>query len=195
MPTQEPKYSTPQKPPRPNIYPHHASESHNLNPIYVEILPLNCLQLASENLRNNYTMQAVVKRFRYLEGNKGIKGFSYEDLCIHPDVELPEGYKPPKFKLYNGTGDPKEHLRVYYDKLVGVGKNKKIWMKLFMRSLMGEALTWYIEQDIKRSAGWLDLVSSFVDRFGYNIDNALSWTYIQAMRNKPNESFREYAMR
>ncbi|KAM3290114.1 hypothetical protein P3S67_018403 [Capsicum chacoense] len=90
-------------------------------------------------------MQDVVERLRHLEGNKGIKGLNYEDLCVHPDVELLEGYKPPKFELYNGTGDPKVHLRVYFDKLAGVGKNEKIQIKLFMRSLMGEALTWYIE--------------------------------------------------
>lgn len=39
------------------------------------------------------------------------------------------------------------------------------------------------------------MASSFVDRFGYNIDNAPSWTYMQAMRKKLNKSFREYAMR
>ena len=76
-----------------------------------------------------------------MEGNKGMKGLNYEDLCIHPDVELPEGYKPPKFILYNGTRDPKVHLHVYYSKISGIGKNEKIQMKLFMRSLTGEALT------------------------------------------------------
>ncbi|KAM3248462.1 hypothetical protein P3L10_010231 [Capsicum annuum] len=71
-------------------------------------------------------MQFIVERLRHLEGNKGMKGLNYEDLCIHPDLELPEGYKPPKFELYNKTRDPKAHLRVYCDKLVDVGKNEKI---------------------------------------------------------------------
>lgn len=48
-----------------------------------------------------------------------MKGINYEDLCIHPDVEFLEGYKPSKFELYNGTGDPKAHLCVFYDKLAG----------------------------------------------------------------------------
>ncbi|KAM3309267.1 hypothetical protein P3S67_011011 [Capsicum chacoense] len=90
-------------------------------------------------------MKAVVERLKHLEGNKDMKGLNYEDLCIHPDVELSEGYKPPKFKLYNGTRDPKVHLYVYCNKLSGVGKNEKIRMKLFMRSFTGEALTWYLE--------------------------------------------------
>lgn len=82
-----------------------------------------------------------------------MKGLNYEDLCIHPNVELPEGYKPPKFELYDGTGDPKAHLHVYCNKISGVGKNEKIRMKIFMRSLTGEALTWYLEQDVKK---WVD---------------------------------------
>ncbi|KAM3249439.1 hypothetical protein P3L10_011209 [Capsicum annuum] len=194
MPTQEPRNSTypsPQKPPYPNIYHHHAFESHNLNPIYVETLPLDHPQSTLENPKNNYTMQVVVERLRHLEENKAMKGLNYEDLCIYPDVELPKGYKPPKFELYYGTGDPKAHLSMYCNKVSDVGKNEKIRMKLFMRSLMGEALTWYLEQDVKKWVECLDLESSFVDRFGYNIDNAPNWTYMQAMRKNPNESYRK----
>ena len=66
---------------------------------------------------------------------------NYEDLCIQPDVELPEGYKPPKFEMFDGIGDPRVHLRTYCDKLVGVGKDERIRMKLFMRSLKGDALS------------------------------------------------------
>lgn len=72
---------------------------------------------------------------------------SLENLCINPDVELPEGYKPPKFKLFNDIGDPKAHLRIYYDKLASIGRDEKNRMKLFMRSLTRESLTWYINQD------------------------------------------------
>jgi len=45
------------------------------------------------------------------------------------------GYKPHKFEMFDGTGDPRVHLRTYCDKLVGVGKDERIHMKLFMRSL------------------------------------------------------------
>ena len=98
-------------------------------------------------------MQFVVERLKQLQGNKGSRGLSYEDLCVHPDVELLEGYKPPKFELYNGTGDPKAHLRMYCDKLAGVGRDERIRMKMFMRSLIGEALTWYIDHDARKWKG------------------------------------------
>nr|XP_033513501.1 uncharacterized protein LOC117278169 [Nicotiana tomentosiformis] len=61
-------------------------------------------------------------RVQSVEGGKGIEGVNYEYLCIQPDVELPEGYKPPNFEMFDGTGDPKAHLRTYCDKLIGAEK-------------------------------------------------------------------------
>ncbi|XP_070041159.1 uncharacterized protein [Nicotiana tomentosiformis] len=78
-----------------------------------------------------------------LQVARGSESLDYEDMCIHPDVDMPAGYKPPKFDIFDGTGDPHAQLRAYCDKLVGVGRNEKLRMKLFIRSLTGEALTWY----------------------------------------------------
>ncbi|XP_033515430.1 uncharacterized protein [Nicotiana tomentosiformis] len=63
---------------------------------------------------------------------------------------MPTGYKPPKFDIFDGTGDPHAHLRAYYDKLVGVGRNEKLRMKLFIRSLTGEALTWFSLKNLQK---------------------------------------------
>nr|XP_016481091.1 PREDICTED: uncharacterized protein LOC107802157 [Nicotiana tabacum] len=71
-----------------------------------------------------------------------------------PDVGMPEGYKPPKFEMFDGTGDPKVHPRTYCDKLAGVGKNEQIRMKLFMLSLTRDALSWYVSQNPKKWVSW-----------------------------------------
>ncbi|XP_070054834.1 uncharacterized protein [Nicotiana tomentosiformis] len=112
-----------------------------------------------------------------------------------PDVKLLEGYKPPKFEMFDGTGAPKVHLRTYCDKLVGVGKNKQIHMKLFMQSLTGDALSWYISQNLKKWVNWVDMASNFIDRFGFNTENVPDVFYIQNLKKKPTETFREYATR
>ncbi|XP_070029097.1 uncharacterized protein [Nicotiana sylvestris] len=114
-------------------------------------------------------LKKLTSQVQGVEGHRGIEGLSYEDLCMQPDVELSEGYKPPKFKMFDGIGDPRVHLMTYCDKLVGDGKDKKIWMKLFMRSLTGDALSWF------------------------NTENALDVFYIQNLKKKPIETFREYA--
>ncbi|KAG5595015.1 hypothetical protein H5410_036247 [Solanum commersonii] len=34
------------------------------------------------------------------------------------DIDMPISYKPPKFDMFDGKGDPHAHLRAYYDKLL-----------------------------------------------------------------------------
>ncbi|XP_070002116.1 uncharacterized protein [Nicotiana sylvestris] len=130
-----------------------------------------------------------------VEGSKGIEGLNYEDLCIQSDVELHQGYKPPKFKMFDGTGDPRVHLRTYSDKVVGIGKDEMICMKLFMRCLIGDALSWYISQDPKKWSSWVGMASDFKDRFRFNRENAPNVFYIQNLKKKPIETFHEYATR
>ncbi|XP_070011074.1 uncharacterized protein [Nicotiana sylvestris] len=140
-------------------------------------------------------LKKLTSRIQGVEGSKGIEGLNYEDLCIQPNFELPEGYKPPKFNMFDGTGDPRVHLRTYCDKLVGVGKDEKIRMKLFMRSLKGDALSWNISQDPKKWSNWVSMVSDFMDWFRFNMENAPDVFYIQNLKKKPTEIFREYATR
>ncbi|XP_070041398.1 uncharacterized protein [Nicotiana tomentosiformis] len=111
------------------------------------------------------------------------------------DVELPEGYKLPKFEMFDGTSDPEVHLRTYCDKLVGVGKNEQIRMKLFMRSLTRDAFSWYISQNPKKLANWVSMASDFMDRFRFNTEKVPDAFYIQNLKKKPIETFREYATR
>ncbi|XP_070003055.1 uncharacterized protein [Nicotiana sylvestris] len=140
-------------------------------------------------------LKKLTSQVQGVEGDRGIEGLNYEDLCIQSNVEFPEGYKSPKFEIFDGTGDPRVHLRTYCDKLVGVGKDKKFRMKLFMRSLTGDALSWYISQNHKNWSNWVSMVSDFMDRFRFNTENAPNVFYIQNFKKKPIETFREYATR
>ncbi|XP_070035184.1 uncharacterized protein [Nicotiana tomentosiformis] len=101
-----------------------------------------------------------IERVQSVEGGKGIKGLNYEDLCIQPDVELPECYKPPKFKMVYGTGDDS---------------------------------SWYISQNPKKWENWVSMSSDFMDRFRFNTQNAPDIFYIQNLKKKLTETFREYA--
>ncbi|XP_070029271.1 uncharacterized protein [Nicotiana sylvestris] len=97
--------------------------------------------------------------------------------------------------MFNGTGDPKVHLRTYCDNLVRVGKDEKIRMKLFMRSLIGDALSWYISQNPKKWSNWVSIASDFMDQFRFNTENTPDIFYIQNLKKKPTETFCEYATR
>ncbi|XP_070003328.1 uncharacterized protein [Nicotiana sylvestris] len=52
-------------------------------------------------------LKKLTSRVQGVEGGKGIESLNYKYLCTQLDVELPEGYKPPKFEMFYGTGDPK----------------------------------------------------------------------------------------
>ncbi|XP_070040829.1 uncharacterized protein [Nicotiana tomentosiformis] len=97
--------------------------------------------------------------------------------------------------MFDGIGDPKVHLRTYCDKLVGVGKDERICMKLFMRSLTGDALSWYISQNPKKWINWVSMALDFMDQFRFNTENAPDVFYIQNLKKKLTETFCEYATR
>ncbi|XP_069147185.1 uncharacterized protein [Solanum lycopersicum] len=122
-----------------------------------------------------------------------VDGFSYKDLCIHPNLDLLEGFKVPKFVTFNGTGNPLAHLKVYCDQLVGVGKNEALLMRLFGRSLSGEALEWLASQELKQWKSWNALAKDFTERFGHNIEDAPDRYYLKKIKQKSTENYREYA--
>ncbi|KAH0634435.1 hypothetical protein KY290_038556 [Solanum tuberosum] len=43
------------------------------------------------------------KAMRNLQNTRGNKNLEYEDLCVQPDIDLPVGYKLPKFDTFNGV--------------------------------------------------------------------------------------------
>lgn len=77
-------------------------------------------------------------------------GLECKDLCMHPDLDLPDGYKVPKFDTCNGVDNPLAYLRAYCDKLVRVGRNETLIMMLFSCSLSGESLDWFTTQELSQ---------------------------------------------
>ncbi|XP_033509121.1 uncharacterized protein [Nicotiana tomentosiformis] len=114
-------------------------------------------------------------------------------MCIHPDVDMPAGYKPPKFDIFDGMGDSHAHLRAYCDKLVGVGRNEKLRMELFIRSLTGETLTVYTQQDSRNWRTWQDMAEDLMNHFQFNTKITPDWFVLVNLQKKSSESFQEYA--
>uniref|UniRef100_M0ZQD2 Gag-pro n=1 Tax=Solanum tuberosum TaxID=4113 RepID=M0ZQD2_SOLTU len=66
--------------------------------------------------------EEIRKAMKELHCIPEVADLSYEDLCIHPNLDLPEGFKVPKFDVFGGIGNLLAHLRDYCDQLVGVGR-------------------------------------------------------------------------
>ena len=98
---QHTKPTVPETTPNTNIP--HTFGNNNPNPIYVETAPLTHDLHESESHQKDILIKTLTERLdnltnrvQHVEGNKKLGGLSYEDLCMHPDVELPEGYKTSK---------------------------------------------------------------------------------------------------
>ena len=87
--------------------------------------------------------EEIKRAMKELQCIPNVVELSYEELYIHPDLNLPEGFKIPKFDTLGGVGNPMSHLRAYCDQLVGVGRDEALLMRLFSRSLWREALEWF----------------------------------------------------
>ena len=117
-----------------------------------------------------------------------IAGLSYENLCIHPNLELPEGFKIPKFDTFRGVGSPMAHLRAYCDQLVGVGRDEVLLMCLFSRSLSREALQWFTSHETRQWPSWNALAKDFIDRLAYNVKIVPVRYSLKMMNPKSSES-------
>ncbi|XP_049358805.1 uncharacterized protein LOC125823469 [Solanum verrucosum] len=150
---------------------------------------------AKEEKTKQTMKEEIAKVIKELDYSSEEVGLNYKKLCIHPDLDLPKGFKVPKFITFNGTGNPLTHLKVYCDQLVGVGKNEALLMHLFSRSLNREALEWLTSQELKQWMSWNELARDFTERFGHNVEIAPDRYYLEKIKQRSTENYREYALR
>ncbi|KAK4715726.1 hypothetical protein R3W88_014064 [Solanum pinnatisectum] len=139
--------------------------------------------------------EEIRKAMKELQCIPEVAGLNYEDLCIHPNLDLPEGFKVPKFDVFGGTGNPLAHLRAYCDQLVGVGRDEALLMRLFSRSLSGEALEWFTSHETRQWPSWNALAKDFIERLAYNVEIVPDRYSLEKMKQKSIESYREFAYR
>ncbi|XP_060182080.1 uncharacterized protein LOC132611711 [Lycium barbarum] len=120
---------------------------------------------------------------------------SYDDFCIHLNLDLPKGFKVPCFELFNGTDNPEAHLRANYVQVVGVRDNQALIMRLFSRSFTGEASKWFIVLDISHCITLEDMVVTFIERFCFNMETVPNRYYLEKVKQKSTKKFCECASR
>ncbi|KAG5606910.1 hypothetical protein H5410_028402 [Solanum commersonii] len=120
----------------------------------------------------------------------------YEKLCLHPRVELPSGFKIPRFNMFDGRGDnPIAHLKDFYSGLVGLENNEPLLMRLFIQSLSGISFIWYVKQDFDKWLTWEDMARDFVEQYKFNMRNDPTMLNLLKIRKLSHESFEEYVIR
>ncbi|XP_027171636.1 uncharacterized protein LOC113771226 [Coffea eugenioides] len=122
-------------------------------------------------------------------------GLDYNELCLFPDMQLPMGFKTPKFSKYDGAGNPKTHLRMFANKLGKPIDDENLPVRLFPESLEGDALDWYSNLKPEDMRTWLDLSTAFVRQYEYNCELAPTRTTLEGTKRKPSEDHKTYAKR
>nr|XP_027124338.1 uncharacterized protein LOC113741048 [Coffea arabica] len=134
----------------------------------------------------------------FMKKNQGLSrhsGLDYDELCLFPDIQLPLGFKTPKFSKYDGTGNPKTHLKMFANKLGKPVDDENLPMRLFPESLEGDALDWYSNLKSGEVKTWLDLSTAFVKQYEFNCELAPTRTTLEGTKRKPSEDHKTYAKR
>ncbi|XP_027151907.1 uncharacterized protein LOC113751963 [Coffea eugenioides] len=121
------------------------------------------------------------------------ESLDYNELCLFPDMQLPVGFKAPKFSKYDGTGNPKTHLRMFANKLGKPMDDENLPVRLFPESLEDDALDWYSNLKPEDMRTWLDLSTVFIRQYEYNCDLAPTRTTLEGTKRKPSEDHKTYA--
>ncbi|KAL3515054.1 hypothetical protein ACH5RR_021956 [Cinchona calisaya] len=126
------------------------------------------------------------------QGTDKFRAIDYQDLCLFPEVQLLPKFKIPEFPKYNGTGDPVAHLKIFCNLLGNPTSDPRIAMRVFARSLEGDALSWYLMLDPKKLQDWTDLANAFVKQYEFNRDLEPDRFALMNLKKKPSEDYREY---
>ena len=107
---------------------------------------------------------------------------------------------PPKFKIsdaekFDGTGDPKQHVRRYLNIVEIKGLDEKQTLHAFPLSLMGGASRWHYSLDPSKTKVWNELVELFVDQFIFNTMIDVTLRDLETTNRGVGETFSEYMTR
>ena len=79
------------------------------------------------------------KKLKEIEGIDDFESVDPRELCLVSDVVIPPKFKIPKFKKYDGTKCPENHLATYCNKMAGHAHNEDLLIHVFYDSLVGIA--------------------------------------------------------
>jgi len=66
----------------------------------------------------------IEERLRAMEGSEDYPFVDMAKLCLVPDIIIPLKFKVPDFDKCKGTTCPKNHLKMYYQKMGAYAKDE-----------------------------------------------------------------------
>ena len=83
-------------------------------------------------------------------------------MYLVPIIITPPKFKVPDFEKYKGTTCPKNHLKMYFQKMGAHSRDEKLLIHFFQDSLAGAAVVWYTNLEASCIHSWKDLITAFI---------------------------------
>ncbi|XP_031392180.1 uncharacterized protein LOC116204241 [Punica granatum] len=108
-------------------------------------------------------------------------------------AELADYRELQNFKRYDGTKDPRHHLRHYQSKMLQYWDYEEFIIQTFQDSLMGPALDWFMTLKAEDVPTWADLPHKFLDQYHFSAETPPTLLELSTMEMKDNQAFEAYA--
>ena len=135
------------------------------------------------------------QKLKEIEGVNDLESVDPRELCLVPDLVMSSKFKMPKFEKYDGTKCPENHLAMYCNKMAGHARNKDLLIHVFYDSLVRAVAQWYTKLKKDQICTWRDLARAFLEQYKYMLETASDRLTLQCMKKRPEENYKEYAVR
>ncbi|PKI37319.1 hypothetical protein CRG98_042292 [Punica granatum] len=129
-------------------------------------------------------LKRMEETIRALQASDAWLDARYGDCSLFPRMRLPPKFKIPEFKTYEGTTDPRHHLRHYKGKIL------QYWE---YEDLSGSALDWFMSLRAEDIPTWEDLSQKFIDQYRYCAEAPPTLLELSTKEMAQGQRFEEYA--
>ena len=142
-------------------------------------------------------LRDVMKMVKDLQArDKGKRVFTSEDFYDGLDGDDDLDNLPKKFIKFDGSGDPKAHLALFFAECSKFRRNNRALFLCFPRSLEGIAAKWYSEHINPIELKEFDkVVNLFIERFLFNAEALPTLSHLCSLKQKENEKARDFIHR
>ena len=85
------------------------------------------------------------------------------------EAKLPKGFTLPKFRKYDGFGDPRSHLKSFVNRMQYNTQDERAYARAFPQSLEGAAAGWFDDLPTDSVDSWHTLSRLFTERHGVGL--------------------------
>ncbi|VFQ85562.1 unnamed protein product [Cuscuta campestris] len=108
---------------------------------------------------------------------------------------LPDNFKIPQIKAYNGTADPQDHLARFGANVVMYAYPEEIKCRCFLATLEGQACEWFQKLPKGSIDRWNDLAHKFLEHFASSRRQKLPFSHLLNVKIRKGEQLREFINR